>query len=64
MRSEKAVGKKQYMWEKHLQDKVLEQRNLEVVEIQWEVVFISQCSNVRIEGGKGSSEVNDVRLIV
>lgn len=28
-------------------------RILEVVEIRWEVVFISQCSNVRMEGGKG-----------
>lgn len=35
--------------EKHLQDKVMGERNLEVGQIRWEVVFISQCSNVRME---------------
>lgn len=38
---------------KHQQNNVLEERNLEGGENEGEVVFISQCSNVRMEGGKG-----------
>lgn len=41
------------MREKYLLDKVMGECRFEAVGIQWEVVFIGRCSNVRVEEGKG-----------